>query len=74
LSAVTLKIEVPSATRSISTSVTPGSAFSSLVTAPTQCSQVSPVTGKIWVLIEFLSPCGGGVAGVDRLQVVTGHG
>src|SRR5665647_2782345 len=53
LSAVTLTVEVPSTTRSICTSVTPGRALSSLVMAPTQCPQVSPVTGKVWVLMWF---------------------
>src|SRR5450759_927287 len=53
LSAVTLTVEVPSTTRSICTSVTPGRTLSSLVMAPTQCPQVSPVTGKVWVLMWF---------------------
>jgi cation transport ATPase len=33
--------------------VTTGRMGSSLVTAPTQCPQVSPVTGKVWVLMWF---------------------
>ena len=40
----TVTVERPSGTRSIDTSVTPGSPDSSLVTAPTQCPHVIPVT------------------------------
>jgi hypothetical protein len=31
--------------------VTPASTLSSLVMAPAQCPQVSPVTGKVWVVM-----------------------
>jgi hypothetical protein len=60
LEAVTVTVETPPATRSISTSLTPGRARSSSVTAPTQCPQVRPVTANVLLVADMMSSVGVG--------------